>query len=63
MSKVIRMYLKRLFCKHKYELIANLSYREVSTNRRFHEITVKCSKCQKRKTFETFSTTDNTPLN
>lgn len=59
MRKVIKLLLKRLFCRHKYEFFASLSYRERSTNKRFYEITVKCSKCQKEKTFETFSTSDN----
>ena len=63
MLKIIKIITKQIFCKHEYELLADLSYRKVETNRRYHHITIICSKCHKEKLLKLFSTSDKFSFN
>lgn len=58
-QNLVKRTIKRLTCKHDYELYANFSYREIDTDKRYHEITVRCNKCGKKKRLSTFSTSNN----
>ena len=52
-----------IFCKHKYKMQSNWSYREVVTNNRIHDITLVCSRCGKVKCLPKFYTPNNSGLN
>lgn len=58
-QNLIKRTIKRLTCKHDYELYANFSYHEIYTDKRYHEITVRCNKCGKKKQLPVFSTPNN----
>lgn len=53
-QNLVKRTIKRLTCKHDYELYTNFSYHEIDTDKRYHEITVRCSKCGKRSGFPHF---------
>lgn len=62
-QNLVKRTIKRLTCKHDYELYTNFSYHEIDTDKRYHEITVRCSKCGKKKRLSTFSTSNNASVN
>lgn len=62
MKNIFKRIIKMILCKHNYEMYSNLSYREVSTNKRVHELTLICPKCEKIKKLVKFATPDNSGL-
>lgn len=53
--EVIKRLIKQISCKHEYEFLCDLSYREVSTDKVFHEISICCSKCGNKKRLKKFA--------
>ena len=52
---MLKALLKRLTCRHKeYEFLCDFSMRHIPTNRRYHEVTIKCCNCGKEKQFNYF---------
>lgn len=52
----------KLFCKHNYVLFFNISYREIATDKRYHNITLVCEKCHRLKPLVRFATYQNSSI-